>query len=53
MLAGMLVVVAAGGVLTTYFIMSDYITYVLHGDGFDTVEVYRGLMDSPAISMDW
>ncbi|MEO1134745.1 MAG: hypothetical protein AAFX40_18850, partial [Cyanobacteria bacterium J06639_1] len=28
MLAGMLVVAAAGGVLTTYFIMSDYVAFL-------------------------
>lgn len=28
MLAGMLVVAAAGGVLTTYFVMSDYIAFL-------------------------
>lgn len=52
MLAGLLVVFAAGGVLTTYFIMSDYITYVLHGDSFQ-IQAYQEPSEFYTISMDW
>ncbi len=31
MLAGMLVVFAAGGVMTVYFLMSEYISFMMHG----------------------
>ncbi len=54
MLAGMLVVFAAGGVLTTYFIMSDYINYMVTVHDYQSVEALSisqsGILD---ISTDW
>lgn len=36
MLAGMLVVFAAGGVLTAYFLMSEYISFMMQGGELQT-----------------
>lgn len=47
MLAGLLVVFAAGGVLTVYFLMSEYITFMMQGQQFQTS------MDTLQGSLSW
>jgi uncharacterized membrane protein YwzB len=42
MLAGMLVMMAAGGVLTTYFLFSDYIHFMLQGEALQTASQVSG-----------
>ncbi|MDX2273087.1 MAG: hypothetical protein NW237_14220 [Cyanobacteriota bacterium] len=47
MLAGVLVVVAAGGVLTTYFLMSDYFSFVRQGS------LLQQTAETPPVQVSW